>query len=36
LHIILLQRVLLVQFARPGYAVVFISEFHYSLVQLHD
>jgi len=37
----ILQRVLLVQFARPGkhlmsYAVVFVSEFHCLLVQLHD
>jgi len=37
----ILQRVLLVQFARPGkhlisYAVVFVSELHCLLVQLHD
>ena len=38
---LVMQLVLLVQFARPGkhlisYAVVFVSEFHCSLVQLHD
>ena len=37
----ILQSVLLAQFARPGkhsisYAVVFVSEFHCSLIQLHD
>jgi len=41
LQSVILQSVLLVQFARPGkhlisYAVVFVSEFHCSLVQLHD
>ena len=37
----ILPSIVLVQFARPGkhlisYAVVFVSEFHCSLVQLHD
>jgi len=37
----ILPSVLLVQFARPGkhlisYGVAFVSEFHCSLVQLHD